>query len=131
MIYFILKQLINYSIRAFFRQFVILGKKNIPKNSPAIFVANHPSALIDPLVVGLSIDARIYFLAGENWFGKGFQSYLFKEHFNMIPVHRPWLSNGKPASNVEMFRECYKSLSQGKSILIFPEASSETVSRIR
>ncbi|TNF48706.1 MAG: hypothetical protein EP305_04750 [Bacteroidetes bacterium] len=131
MIYFILKQLIKYSIRAFFRQFVILGKKNIPKNSPAIYVANHPSALIDPLVVGVSIDAKIYFLAGENWFGKGFRSYLFKEHFNMIPVHRPWLSNGKPASNVEMFRECYKSLSQGKSILLFPEASSETVSRIR
>ncbi|GEM_PF-368397 len=131
MIYFILKQLINYSIKAFFRQFVVLGKKNIPKNSPAIFVANHPSALIDPLVVGSSIDERIYFLAGENWFGKGFQSYLFKEHFNMIPVHRPWLSNGKPASNAEMFKECYKSLSQGKSILLFPEASSETVSRIR
>ena len=49
----------------------------------------------------------------------------------MIPVARPWLKKDKKVSNIDMFQKCFESLAEGKSILLFPEASSVTVSKIR
>lgn len=131
MIYNILKPLIRMSLLAFFRRFDIIGEENQPATGPAIYVANHPSALMDPLVAAVSIKRNVNFLAGANWFGKGFKARFYKNHLNMIPVYRPWLANGEKVSNEDMFKDCYSNLAQGKSILLFPEANSITVSRIR
>lgn len=109
----------------------MIGEGNIIKKGPAIYIANHPNALLDPLLIGVSLPRKVFFLAGANFFGKGFRSYLFKEHFNMVPVYRPWLAKGESVSNDEMFLDCYKALSAGKCIVLFPEASSKTVSKIR
>lgn len=119
------------SLNIFFRRIDVIGLENVPESGPVIFVANHPSALIDPLIVAISLKHKIHFLAGSNWFGKGFKARFLKNQLNMIPVHRPWLSNGKEVSNDEMFEECYRSLSDQKCIILFPEASSTTVSKIR
>lgn len=131
MIYLILKPLIRLSLLVFFRKFDTVGEENLPEKGPVIYVSNHPSAVIDPLIVAVTVKPKVYFLAGAEWFGKGLKSIFFKKQLNMIPVHRPWLAKGKKVSNNDMFLECYKSLEQGKSIVLFPEASSVTVAKIR
>ena len=131
MIYRILKPIIKMSLKIFFRRIIILGKTNVPKKGPAIFVANHPSALIDPLMAASSIDRQVHFLAGREWFGNGFKAKFFKNQLNMIPVYRPWLANGEKGSNVDMFEACYEALTNGECIILFPEASTETVMKIR
>lgn len=118
------------SLNLYFRRIDVIGAENIPKDGPAIFVANHPSALLDPVTVATNIDREIHFLAGANWFGKGMKARFLKNQLNMIPVHRPWLSK-KKVSNKEMFEECYKSLDRDQCIILFPEASTSTVSKIR
>ncbi len=130
MLYSILKTLIHLSLSVFFKKFNVIGRENIPKSGPVIFVANHPSAVMDPLIVGTILKKKIHFLAGAEWIGKGFKANLYKKHFNMIPVHRPWLAEGK-VSNEEMFNESYKNLDNDDWILIFPEAITKTVSKIR
>lgn len=109
----------------------MIGAENVPENGPVIFVSNHPSALIDPLLVATTLKREIHFLAASEFFGKGLKARILKHKLNMIPVHRPWLSKGEKVSNTEMFDECYKSLNEDKCIILFPEASSETVSKIR
>lgn len=131
MLYSILKPIIRLSLLVFFRRIDILGEENVPNTGPVIFVANHPSALMDPLTVATTLKRKINFLAGAEWFGKGLKARFFKKQLNMIPVHRPWLAKTKVVSNEDMFKECYKSLAEGKCVIIFPEASSETVSKIR
>lgn len=131
MLYSILKPIIRFSLHTYFRKIEVIGYENFPKNGPVIFVANHPSAVIDPLIIAMIMKKSVFFLAGSEWFGKGLKSYIFKKELNMIPVHRPWLANGKTISNVDMFSDCYSVLESGNSIALFPEASSETVSKIR
>lgn len=131
MLYGILKPIIRLSLAVFFKKISVIGSDNLPKDGPAIFVANHPSAVIDPLVVAITLKRKVYFLAGAEWFGKGLKARVFKKQLNMIPVHRPWLAKDEKVSNVDMFKDCYESLAKGKWIIIFPEASSVTVSKIR
>ncbi len=119
------------SLQLYFRRIDVIGSENVPKHGPVIFVSNHPSALIDPLLVATTLKRKIHFLAASEFFGKGLKARILKNKLNMIPVHRPWLSKGEKVSNAEMFNECYKSLNQDKCIILFPEASSETVSKIR
>lgn len=131
MLYTILKRIIRMSLNVYFRRIDVIGAEKVPDNGPIIFVSNHPSALIDPLLVGVTLKRKIHFLAGSEWFGKGMKARFMKSKLNMIPVHRPWLAKNKEVNNDEMFEECYKSLNQNKCIILFPEASSTTVSKIR
>lgn len=131
MLYSILKRIVRMSLNLYFRKIDVIGTENIPENGPVIFVSNHPSALIDPLLVATNLKRKIHFLAAAEFFGKGMKERILKSKLNMIPVHRPWIKNEKDGSNAEMFEECYKSLNEDKSIILFPEASSATVSKIR
>lgn len=133
MLYNLFKPLVIISLRAYFKRIDVIGANRLEEDS-TIYVCNHPSALFDPIVVASTTKRPIYFLAGAEWFGKGMQSWLFQNQFNMIPVYRPWLAKGKEkeqSSNEEMFSASYRSLEEGKRIIIFPEASSKTVPWIR
>lgn len=131
MLYTLLKRIVRMSLHLYFRRIDVIGAESVPEKGPVIFVANHPSALIDPLLVAITVKRKIHFLAASEFFGKGMKARILKNKLNMIPVHRPWLSKTEKVSNTEMFDECYKSLNQDKCIILFPEASSETVSKIR
>ena len=133
MLYSILKPIITYSLNAFFKRIDVIGAENLEYDG-VLFVCNHPSALFDPIIVASRTKKSIHFLAGAEWFGTGFQSWVFQNQFKMIPVYRPWLAKDKKkaeASNDEMFNACYESLGEGKRIIIFPEASSVTVPWVR
>jgi 1-acyl-sn-glycerol-3-phosphate acyltransferase len=98
---------------------------------PIIYVSNHPNAALDPLLLATHQRPRLYYLAAAEWFGNGFKNYVFRKHFNMIPVARPWLKLGGEASNDDVFEQCYHALAKGKRIVIYPEGTSVTVAHIR
>jgi len=132
MLYTALKPVIRLALKLYFRKITVTGIEHLNKANGAVIVCNHPSAFLDPLLLAITSKKPLYFLAGAEWFGKGIKNYIFREQFNMIPVIRPWLVKDKTkASNKEMFEECFKSLSEGKNIIIFPEASSVSVPYIR
>ncbi|GAB5539571.1 MAG: hypothetical protein Salg2KO_16740 [Salibacteraceae bacterium] len=133
MLYQLLRPLITAGIKAYFKRVSITGGSHL-EGDRVLFVCNHPSALFDPVLIAISTRKPLHFLAGAEWFGKGFQRWLFQRQFNMIPVYRPWLAHEgakEKVSNEDMFRACYESLAAKKRIIIFPEASSVTVPWIR
>lgn len=130
-LYNLLKPFIRFCLKAFFRNIVVLGKENLYLDGPAIFVSNHPNAFLDPLILATAYKKQFHYIAGAEWFGKGLKNYIFRHEFNMIPVVRPWLKSGEKVSNDEMFDQCYKALAEGKKIVIYPEGTSVTVSKIR
>jgi glycerol-3-phosphate O-acyltransferase/dihydroxyacetone phosphate acyltransferase len=138
-LYSILKPLIKVSLKAFFRKIEVIGTENLALDGPIIFVSNHPNAFLDALILVISQKPELHFIAGAEWFGKGFKNYVFREEFNMIPVVRPWLKKKGEApaaepdvlTNDEMFEQCYISLCVDKRIVIYPEGTSVTVPKIR
>ncbi|MEQ9187663.1 MAG: 1-acyl-sn-glycerol-3-phosphate acyltransferase [Cryomorphaceae bacterium] len=130
MIYRILKPLVTVSLQAYFKRISVQGRRNLD-HKHLLLVSNHPSAMFDPLLVAVTSKKQLHFIAGVEWFGSGLKKWLFTEHFNMIPVYRPWLKTGENQDNSDMFRACYDSLAAGHSIIIYPEAESITVPWIR
>lgn len=130
MIYRLLTFLFSFAIRGYFRSITIRNPELIPKTGPVIFVANHTSAFMDPIVIALKIKRVMHFLArGEAFKSPLISSVLSK--LNMIPVYRPEVEPEKVFKNEEIFQKCYDHLSDGKCIIIFPEGFSKTERRLR
>ena len=131
MVYVFLKYLLRLTLSSYFKIIKVSGKENIPKEGPIIFVANHPSTLMDPIVIGAIVKPQIYFLAAAEFMGKGILPKIMGSLFNMIPVYRPDTLPNKAAKNSDVFEKCYSHLGDNGSILIFPEGSSVTEKRLR
>ena len=131
MIYSIFKFIFGITLQSFFRRIGIKGSDNIPSDGPIIFVANHPSAFMDPIVVGAFAKRTLHFIAAGEFFGKGLKHWFYRTQFNMIPVYRPSTMPGDTHKNKEMFDKCYQHLNKGGCLLIFPEGNSITEKRLR
>lgn len=133
MLYKVFKVIVQLSLSAYFKRIEIIGKEHIEEGR-AVYVCNHPGAMIDPILIAMSVRKPFHYITGAEWFGKGLKRWLFQDQFNMIPVYRPWLNkdrDARPQSNEDMFQACYESLERGDRIMIYPEASSMTVPWIR
>jgi len=119
------------TLKSYFKVLKVTGKENIPKHGPIIFVSNHPSTLMDPVVIGAIVPPQLYFLAAAEFMGKGIVTWLMQKLFNMIPIYRPNTLPDKSAKNVDVFDKCFRHLSHKGSILIFPEGSSITEKKLR
>lgn len=131
MLYFILKILSKLTLKSFFRRIRIVGKENIPENVPVIFIANHPSAFMDPIIVASTVKQPVYFIAAGEYVGKGIKGFIFRKWLHMIPVFRPSTRPEEVHKNKDMFNHCFDHLSSGRSLLIFPEGVSKTERKIK
>ena len=128
--YFLLKILCKLTLLAYFRKVKISGREHLKTKGPYIFVANHPSAFMDPVVVGTSINPPVYFLAAGEYMGKGFKFWFFHKFLHMIPIYRPSTMPGDTHKNKEAFTKSIQHLTKGKCLLVFPEGVSVTEKKI-
>lgn len=131
MIYAFFQMLFRFTLKSYFKVITFSGKENIPEEGPVIFIANHPSALMDPLVLGALLNRQLYFLAAAEYMGKGLLYFFLERFIHMIPVYRPTIHPGEGAKNEDVFRKCYAHLDKEGVILIFPEGSSVTANRLQ
>ena len=102
----------------------------MPKEGPVIFVANHTSAFMDPIVIALHVDRELFFLARGESFKNPLASKIMRT-LNMIPIYRPEISPDEVFKNEEIFQKCYDHLSEGNCIIAFPEGYSKTQRRLQ
>ncbi len=131
MIYAILKILSRLTIWGYFRKVKIVGRERIPKSGPYLFVANHPSAFMDPIVVASSIRPPVYFIAAGEYVGTGLKGWFFNKALHTIPVYRPSTRPEDAHKNKDMFVKCYEHLSKKGALLIFPEGLSLTEKKLK
>ncbi len=130
MLYYLLRFLFRVTNTFYFKSFQIKGGENIPKKGAVLFVANHPSAFMDPIVIGTVTKRSLYFLAKGALFQSAFTRWLLPK-FNIIPVFRKDETPGQSHKNKDTFSQCYKHLAKGGAILIFPEGVSLTERKIK
>jgi len=130
MIYRLLNFLFSFALRGYFRSISIRNSELIPKTGPVIFVANHTSAFMDPIVIASKIKRVMHFLARGEAFKTPFISAILSK-LNMIPVYRPEVQPDKVFKNEAVFQKCFDHLARGKCIIIFPEGFSKTERRLR
>jgi 1-acyl-sn-glycerol-3-phosphate acyltransferase len=130
MIYKFFELLLNIGIRIYFKNKHVTGKNNIPKGKPVMFVANHPGAFMDPIVIGTLGDRSLYYIARGESFKNKFAAWFFRR-LHMIPVYRKEETPELTHKNAEIFSACYTHFEKGRSLMIFPEGTSKIEYRLR
>lgn len=93
----------------------VRGIENLPKEGPAVLVANHIS-LVDALLIMAAVDRPVHFIMSEYYFNRWWLRPLMKI-LGCLPV----ATTSSPRVLIESLRSAGKYLDQGEVLCIFPE----------
>lgn len=130
MLYRLLKIIIGVGIRLYYRTIKINNKELLDHNGPQIIIANHPNTLMDALIIGNVCSKPIHFMTKATFFNTPLKRRILSG-LKMIPINRQVDSKTSGIKNEDSFESCYKILEQGKTLVIFPEGSSELERQLR
>lgn len=95
----------------------------VPTSGPVLLVANHPSGLIDPLVVSLAARRPVRWLAKSTLVFHPWLGWLFRAA-GSIPVYRRQDDPAQMSRNADTFRAAASVLAGGDAVAMFPEGIS-------
>lgn len=126
----IIVAILRFAMRVYFRRVEVVGIDHVPRQSPVIFVLNHPNALVDPAFLLSLAPRRVSFLAKSPLFRTPVLGY-FVRAMDSLPVYRPQDEGEDVSKNREMFVAARKLLARGGTIGICPEGVSHNEPRLR
>ncbi|MFN2432639.1 MAG: 1-acyl-sn-glycerol-3-phosphate acyltransferase, partial [Gemmatimonadota bacterium] len=100
-----------------------MGHERLPSEGPALLLANHFNALVDPLVL-LAVSERPLRVVAKHTLWKVPVLGRALEATRAIPVHRTRDDPEARRRNEEFFRTCVEALAGGEALAIFPEGRS-------
>lgn len=127
--YNFIKLILRIATNIFFEEIEIHNIKNVPTEGPILIAANHPSSIMDALVLGVKTPRKIHYIGHSGLFSNPI-SKKFLYAMGIIPVYRRFDNPDNMNKNDDMFRAAYTILEEGKCIGIFPEGTSQTVRKV-
>ena len=126
----IIVAILRFAMRVYFRRVEVVGMEKVPRDSPVIFVLNHPNALVDPAFLLYLAPRRVSFLAKSPLFRMPVLGF-FVRAMECIPVYRKQDEGEDVSKNRETFLAARKLLARGGTIGICPEGVSHDEPRLR
>jgi 1-acyl-sn-glycerol-3-phosphate acyltransferase len=117
-------------LRAFLRKIYIYNRQGVPTDKPALLAANHPTAFLDPSVLGVFLYPPLYYMTRGDIFEKPFFRKLM-ESINMFPVFRMRDGYSSRDRNDEVFEFCRQKLIQRRVVAIYVEGEHHLEYRVR
>lgn len=118
--YALILALCGLAVDLFYRRRHLGGR--VPDDGPLLLVANHPNALIDPIVLARLAGRRVRTLAKEPLFRMPVLSWLVKG-VGALPVYRAQ-DGADTTRNDATFRAVHEALANGDCVALFPEGIS-------
>lgn len=125
--YALLVRATGLAVDLFYRRAHLGGA--VPAEGPVLLVANHPNALIDPVVVARIAGRRVRLLAKEPLFRMPVVSWLVKG-MGCLPVYRA-KDGADPKANAATFAAVEEALVRGDCVALFPEGVSHHEPRVQ
>jgi 1-acyl-sn-glycerol-3-phosphate acyltransferase len=120
-------------VSVWFREINIVDDENIPPEGGVIFIAWHPSGLIDPMLLNASLPGKISIIAKHTLFKLPVIGRLLRSAGG-VPIERAQDSNDKAgarARNAQMLGEVSSVVANGGRLMIFPEGTTHADSGVR
>jgi glycerol-3-phosphate O-acyltransferase/dihydroxyacetone phosphate acyltransferase len=95
----------------------------VPGRGPVLLIANHPNALLDPILVAAAARRPVRFLAKAPLFRTPVFGRLVRSA-GSIPVYRQQDDPTATGRNSDSLREAHAALAGGTAVAIFPEGIS-------
>ena len=130
MLYQLLRSTAAIALRWYYADVAVQGRERVPRDGPVMILANHPNALIDPLLVGTTIERRVLLTAKATLFERPGLAWLLQA-VGVVPLRRAKdevrddaASSLAPQRNAQAFALVTAALRARKAVLIFPEGVS-------
>jgi 1-acyl-sn-glycerol-3-phosphate acyltransferase len=123
-LYFIFWFGLGFSFRLFFRRI----KEVRPSKSRfgrTIFVSNHPSSFLDPLVVSRLRKPIVYFMTRSDVFNRFTRPFFWLAH--MLPIYRQQDGGNSQEKNKKVFKKATETLARNRNLLIFGEGITDDI----
>jgi glycerol-3-phosphate O-acyltransferase / dihydroxyacetone phosphate acyltransferase len=129
MLFDLLRATAAIALRWYYGEIVVQGAERAPATGPLLIVANHPNALIDPLLVGTTLSRRILLTAKATLFDHSALAILLRA-VGVVALRRAKdeaqgaEGSVKSDRNAGAFRSVTEALRRDAAVLIFPEGIS-------
>ena len=131
MLYPMMRALAKIALRWYYSDIEIVGVERVPLDVPLLVVANHPNAMVDPMLVATTLPRRVTFTGKATLF----ENPLFRVvlgTLGMVPLRRASDERARrgaggapdPTRNVDAFKAVVSALAARRAVLIFPEGKS-------
>jgi 1-acyl-sn-glycerol-3-phosphate acyltransferase len=130
MLYYIAKYLSRIWSRVYFRKIYFTGQNSVKNDKPIIFAVNHPTAFLDPVLAAAFLDPIVHFIVrGDIFNSKTVRTILAS--LKMYPIFRFRDGYSNLKNNQATMDFCYKTLSEGKNLLVLAEGQTKHEKRLR
>ena len=130
LIYKTVANLVKLGLRVYFRKIYFYNDEAVDLKKPILIASNHPTAFIEPLLIGITLKKPIFYLVRADVFKDGIVKF-FTDAFGMIPIYRRVDGYSNLKNNEEIFKMLYKKLSENNIIVVFAEGSTIQEKRLR
>lgn len=131
-VYQLLRFLSRWFLRVLYPGMEVEGREHVLIEGPFILAGNHPNTLVDPLIQGIHLKKRLFFMANAGLFANAFMA-KFLLFSGVIPIARRGVDGaaGRKIDNNESFTAAYEHFEQGGIMFVAPEGGSELERRLR
>lgn len=128
--YVFYSQFVPLVARGFFRKIYLHRIAELDTQRPILLASNHPTAFLEPIVMGAFAAPPLYNMTRGDLFAKPLFHKLLHQ-FNMFPVFR--LRDGYKQSdrNDAVFEYCIGKLKEGKIVTIYVEGEHHADRRVK
>jgi 1-acyl-sn-glycerol-3-phosphate acyltransferase len=127
MLYPLFRLLARVILRRFFRRLEVEGRSHVPARGPVLLVSNHTNALVDPLVLLITLRRRLT-LTAKNVLARNPLLGLLMAGLGVVTFHRRE-DVGRGADrrqNLRSLERCRRVMHDGGALSIFPEGVSHS-----
>jgi glycerol-3-phosphate O-acyltransferase / dihydroxyacetone phosphate acyltransferase len=129
-LYELLRGTAAIALRWYYADIAVQGRERAPRGGPLLVLANHPNALIDPLLVGTTVPRRVLLTAKATLFEHPALGVLLRT-VGVVPLRRAKdetrdraSSAVVPERNAQAFAQVTSALRARQAVLVFPEGIS-------
>lgn len=115
-LYSMIRNFLKLATRLYFVEVSTVNKDNVPNDGPLILAANHPSSILDSVLLATELPRPVHYLAKSDLFKSPILSALY-QRVGAIPVHQ----GIKAEQNEASFNQVYTLIERGRCVGIFPE----------
>jgi len=128
----LVRNYVVFSFKRYYREYIVLGRDNIPKDCPVIFAPNHINALMDAIAVHSIAPYKIpvIFLARADIFNNKKAAKVL-QFTKILPAFRMRDGMENLGKNNEIFEQCVEILNQNMALGIMPEGNQGEQRKLR
>jgi 1-acyl-sn-glycerol-3-phosphate acyltransferase len=120
-LFYFLVRLASQFVAVFIFEFRCFGRENIPGPGGGLILSTHQST-VDPVMVGLSFNERLNYLARKSLFDNG----IFATVIRLLDA----IELDRKRGGLAGLKEAMKRLKRGEKVLIFPEGTRSSDGRV-